>query len=240
MDFSQFNRKALGYECLGPSVVAEAASYANSCNLSLWMATRFKAPVDNDFLAKWELRHTAVLNHLKLNILDKFPHAEIDMELPLQTVNLCGNKLFGVADAVCKFPNGQLMVCDAKSGKKKLSHWIQVGLYGYMIQGVARAKGASIPEICGFALCYGNYDKEGGFNKNNIEFLTITGPDSLTEVLPEPTRKRIREILSISGSDEIPNPTPNFQNCRFCKWQGGCEQAVLERDSQVVDVSDLF
>ena len=56
----------------------------------------------------------------------------------------------------------------------------------------------------------------------------------------EPTRKRIREILSISGSDEMPNPTPNFQNCRFCKWQNGCEQAVLESSDQVVDVSDLF
>ena len=172
--------------------------------------------------------------------MDKFPHAEIDMELPLQSVNLCGNTLFGVPDAICKFPNGQLMICDAKSGKKKLSHWIQVGLYGHMIQGVARAKGNPVPEIFGFALCYGNYDQEGGFNKNSIEFLTITGPEALAEVLPEPTRKRIREILSISGSDEMPNPTPNFQNCRFCKWQNGCEHAVLESSDQVVDVSDLF
>ena len=240
MDFSQFNKKAKGYECLGPSSVAEAASYANSCNLSLWMNTRYKAPVDNEFLARWQLRHTGILNHLKLNILDKFPHAEIDMELPLQSVNLCGNTLFGVPDAICKFPNGQLMICDAKSGKKKLSHWIQVGLYGHMIQGVARAKGNPVPEIFGFALCYGNYDQEGGFNKNSIEFLTITGPEALAEVLPEPTRKRIREILSISGSDQMPNPTPNFQNCRFCKWKMGCEHAVLENSEKVVDVSDLF
>ena len=66
MDFSQFNKKAKGYECLGPSSVAEAASYANSCNLSLWMNTRYKAPVDNEFLARWQLRHTGILNHLKL------------------------------------------------------------------------------------------------------------------------------------------------------------------------------
>ena len=109
-----------------------------------------------------------------------------------------------------------------------------------MIQGVARAKGAPVPEICGFALCYGNYDQEGGFDKNNIEFLTITGPEALSEVLPEPTRKRIREILSISGNDELPPANPNFQNCRFCKWQKGCEHAVLENTNKVVDVSDLF
>ena len=100
--------------------------------------------------------------------------------------------------------------------------------YGHMIQGVARAKGNPVPEIFGFALCYGNYDQEGGFNKNSIEFLTITGPEALAEVLPEPTRKRIREILSISGNDEMPNPTANYQNCRFCKWKMGCEHAVLE------------
>ena len=83
-------------------------------------------------------------------------------------------------------------------------------------------------------------DNKWKFNKNSIEFLTITGPESLAEVLPEPTRKRIREILSISGSDQMPNPTPNFQNCRFCKWKTGCEHAVLENSEKVVDVSDLF
>tara|TARA_Y100001978_G_scaffold92088_1_gene82429 strand:+ start:6 stop:728 length:723 start_codon:yes stop_codon:yes gene_type:complete len=240
MEFSHFKKKAKGFECLGPSSVADAASYSNSCNLSLWMNTRYKAPVDHEFLAKWELRHAAVLNHLKLNILDKFPHAEIDMELPLQSVNLCGNTLFGVPDAICRFPNGQLMVCDAKSGKKRVSHWIQVGLYGHMIQGLARAKGAPIPDIYGFALCYGNFDQEGGFNKNNIEFLTITGPQSLAEVLPEPTRKRIREILSISGSDDLPLANPNSQNCRFCKWKIGCDQAFQGYGNKVVDVSEFF
>tara|TARA_A100001388_G_scaffold146175_1_gene108437 strand:- start:540 stop:869 length:330 start_codon:yes stop_codon:yes gene_type:complete len=109
-----------------------------------------------------------------------------------------------------------------------------------MIQGVARAKGGPVPEIFGFALCYGNYDQEGGFNKNSIEFLTITGPEALAEVLPEPTRKRIREILSISGNDELPLANPNYQNCRFCKWKTGCEYAVLENSEKVVDVSDLF
>ena len=49
MDFSQFNKKAKGYECLGPSSVAEAASYANSCNLSLWMNTRYKAQLITHF-----------------------------------------------------------------------------------------------------------------------------------------------------------------------------------------------
>ena len=58
MDFSQFNKKAKGYECLGPSSVAEAASYANSCNLSLWMNTRYKAPVEahSDF-ESFETKH---------------------------------------------------------------------------------------------------------------------------------------------------------------------------------------
>ena len=58
MDINLFKRKAAGFECLGPSVVAEASTFENSCNLNLWMSTRFKSPPDNESLAKWQLKHT--------------------------------------------------------------------------------------------------------------------------------------------------------------------------------------
>ena len=240
MNFSKFKRKAKGYECLGPSTVADATAFDNSCNLSLWMNTRFKAPVDHAFLARWQLRHTATLNYLRINLTNQFPNAEIDMEVPLQSVNLCGNTLFGTPDAIVKFSDGSIMIFDAKSGKKKLTHWIQIGLYGVMIQASARAKGNKIPKISGFGLCYGTCDENGNFQKNNVDFQIIRGENSLKEVLPEPTRARIREILSISGNEEMPSPKATYQNCLFCKWKNGCEYAVLKNSELVADASDLF
>ncbi len=239
MDFNLFKRKAAGFECLGPSVVAEASTFENSCNLNLWMATRFKSPSDDISLAKWQLKHTAVLNKLNRYLQTEYPSSEIDVEFPLQSISLCGNVLFGTPDVVVKFPDGRILVADAKSGKKKQTHWIQVGLYAIMIQAFARSNGQPIPEIYGFALCYSD-SSPFSISKKNIEFQTITGKNCLEEVLPEPTRERIRTILNISSNEEMPAPKPSSSNCRFCKWRSGCAESFDPSDSLAVDASDLL
>ena len=68
MNFTLYTKKASGYECLGPSTVAEATSFSNSCDLALWTAARYKPPTDDKFLAEWRIKHTAVLNDLAFNL----------------------------------------------------------------------------------------------------------------------------------------------------------------------------
>tara|TARA_Y100001968_G_C19417738_1_gene749928 strand:- start:815 stop:1552 length:738 start_codon:yes stop_codon:yes gene_type:complete len=233
INLSLFKAKASGYQCLGPSTVADASTFENSCPLSTWVATRYKPAPDNEFLARWQLRHTAVLSQMHELLLGKYPEAEIQMEVPLQSVDMCGNTLFGSPDAILIFPDGDIHVCDAKSGKRKQTHWIQVGLYALMIQAAARFSGEPIPKIHGFTLGYGD-GQEG-----DCKLLSIVSDHALEEVLPEPTRKRIRNILAESGCSTMPNPIPSAGNCRFCKWKEGCPYAITASKA-VIDASDLL
>ena len=80
MDFNLFKPKARGWECLGPSVLAKAATFENSCDLSMWMATRYKANKTDDSFSKWQLEHTSVLNNLNLHLQAEYPNEKIKME----------------------------------------------------------------------------------------------------------------------------------------------------------------
>ena len=233
MHLSLFKKKATGYECLGPSTIADASTFKNSCALNTWIATRYKAAPDNEFLARWQLRHTAVLNQMHERLKEQYPAAKIQMEFDLQPIDMCGNTLFGAPDALLIFPNGDIHIADAKSGRRKQTHWIQIGLYALMIQAEARFSEKPIPKVHGFTLGYG--DGQGG----DCELLSIVGENALEEVLPEATRKRIRNILAESGCSTMPEPTPSSSNCRFCKWKGGCEHAMTSVKA-VVDATDLL
>ena len=124
MDFNLFKPKARGWECLGPSVLAKAATFENSCDLSMWMATRYKANKTDDSFSKWQLEHTSVLNKLNLHLQTEYPNEKIHMECPTQKIPLHGNVLYGTPDAVVELSNGDILIADAKSGKKSQSHWI--------------------------------------------------------------------------------------------------------------------
>ena len=239
MDFNLFKRKARGYECLGPSVVAKAATFENSCDLSLWMATRYKAPRNDTSFSKWQLEHTSVLNKLNTRLKTKYQDAKTFMELPLQKIPLHGNTLFGTPDAVVEFPDGGLLVADAKSGKKSQSHWIQCGIYGVMLQAVAWSKKKPIPKIIGFALCYGD-ENSSKSDKENKQFLTITGDNATDEVLPESTKKRIRNILRVSSATDMPDAKPSANNCRYCEWKLGCPKAIATSHEVTADASHLL
>ena len=220
MDFNLFKRKARGYECLGPSVVAKAATFEYSCDLSLWMATRYKAPRNDTSFSKYQ-------------------DAKTYMELPLQKIPLHGNTLFGTPDAVVEFPDGGLLIADAKSGKKNQSHWIQCGIYGVMLRAAAWSKNKPIPNLFGFALCYGDTESSNSDNQDK-QFLLITGENALDEVLPEPTKERIRNILKVSGAAEIPDANPSSNNCRYCDWKLGCPNAIETSNEVTADASHFL
>ena len=235
MDFNLFKRKAAGFECLGPSVVAEASTFENSCNLNLWMATRFKSPSDDISLAKWQLKHTAVLNKLNRYLQTEYPSSEIDVEFPLQSISLCGNVLFGTPDVVVKFPDGRILVADARVVRKTNSLDSSWALCNYDST-FARSNGQPIPEIYGFALCYS--DSSPFSISKNINFNYYWKKLSWEFYLS--LRRRIRTILNISSNEEMPAPKPSSSNCRFCKWRSGCAESFDPSDSLAVDASDLL
>ena len=240
MDFSLFTKKAPGYECLGPSTIAEATSFSNTCELACWTALRFKPPTDEKFLAEWRIKHTSVLNALTFNLEKKYPSSQLDLELPLKSVNLFGTKVFGCPDLIRRSPEGKIFIYDAKSGKKRDWHMVQVGLYGILLQGSARAEGKIIPEIEGFGLYYGNPKKNIGVLEDDPGYIFIEGKNAFEKVLPNPIRQKIKKVLTRAANKEMPKPSPSISNCRYCKFRSGCGDAYKENKAHLVDSSDLL
>ena len=239
MDFNLFKPKARGWECLGPSVLAKAATFENSCDLSMWMATRYKSNKNDDSFSKWQLEHTSVLNKLNIYLQTEYPNGKIHMECPTQKIPLHGNVLYGTPDAIVELSNGNLLIADAKSGKKSQSHWIQCGIYGVMLQAAAWSKNKPIPKIFGYALCYGDVES-GNSDRQNKQFLTITGDNASDEVLPESTRQRIRNILRVSSKPAMPEAKPSSNNCRYCDWKLGCPNAIETSNEVTADASHFL
>tara|TARA_B100000242_G_C43040296_1_gene485265 strand:- start:452 stop:1183 length:732 start_codon:yes stop_codon:yes gene_type:complete len=240
MKFSLFTKKAPGYECLGPSTIAEATSFSNSCDLALWTAARYKPPTDDKFLAEWRIKHTSVLNDLAFNLKNKFPSSELDLELPLKSINLCGMRVFGTPDLIRKSPEGKIFIYDAKSGKKRDWHLVQIGLYGILLQGAARAAGKVMPDIEGFGLYYGDGSRSYENLENNPDYITIEGENAFNKVLPDPIRQKIKTVLTIAGQNGVPNAKPSSNNCRFCKFKNGCTEVFKETKDGFADSSDLL
>ena len=200
------------------------------------MATRYKVPKNDTSFSKWQLEHTSVLNKLN-TLLNQISDVKTYMELPCKNIPLHGNTLFGTPDAVVEFPDGGLLIADAKSGKK-----IKVirsnGIYGAMLKLLLGQK-INLFLIFGFALCYGDAESSNSDNQDK-QFLLITGENALDEVLPEPTKERIRNILKVSGAAEIPDANPSSNNCRFCDWKIGCPNAIETSNEVTTDASHFL
>ena len=108
-----------------------------------------------------------------------------------------------------------------------------------MLRAAAWSKNKPIPNLFGFAICYGDAESSNSDNQDK-QFLLITGENALDEVLPEPTKERIRNILKVSGAAEIPDANPSSNNCRFCDWKIGCPNAIETSNEVTVDASHFL
>ena len=108
-----------------------------------------------------------------------------------------------------------------------------------MLQAAAWSKNKPIPKIFGYALCYGDVES-GNSDRQNKQFLTITGDNASDEVLPESTRQRIRNILRVSSKPAMPEAKPSSNNCRYCDWKLGCPNAIETSNEVTADASHFL
>ena len=83
-------------------------------------------------------------------------------------------------------------------------------------------------------------DRSSNSDNQDKQFLLITGENALDDVLPEPTKERIRNILKVSGAAEIPDANPSSNNCRYCDWKLGCPNAIETSNEVTADASHLL
>ena len=233
------NLESKYHQCLGPSTVA-ASLADNSCVRQLWLQNRFR-PNKNESksLEKWKLQHSSCLLHLTSYLSKKYPEAKVDSEVQLPKIEFLGVTLFGALDCLVQMPHGEVGIFDAKTGARKSFHWFQIGIYYLMQKAIARNQGLPIPKLYSLGLFYANGKippSEETFNENLLEF---KGENALNDIFLGGTRKKLREILILTSKNDLPEPQPSINNCRFCKFNDVCPSA-LKSDVTIVADDDFI
>ncbi len=223
---------------LGPSTLSGALT-DNSCNRQIWLSNRFKPETkDSVFLEKWKLQHASALNNLTAHLSQKYPDAKVDSEVQLPTVEFHGVSLFGIIDCLLFFPDGSVAIYDAKTGARKSAHWIQIGLYYLMQKAINRSQGLPMPNLSSLGLFY----DDGKFPPSKKTFeenlLELKGDNAIDEVFLDGTRKRLREVLKITSQNDLPEPQPSLNNCKYCKFNDQCPSAI--KNDVAIVANDLI
>ena len=225
--------------CLGPSSISVAIA-ENTCERSLWLQNRYKAQ-NNDpiFLEEYKLRHQAALSNLVKHLSMIFPKAIIDSEQQLPLVNFQGINFFAIPDVVVTHQeDNSLSVFDVKTGSRKTSHFYQIAIYFLILKAIAKKRGLLEPKLRSLGLVYDNgetvYDHES-YPQNILE---IKGPSAIDQIFLEGTKERLREVLSIASKSELPEAKASNSNCRYCKFNDLCPEAL--KHEELIISNDLF
>ena len=214
--------------CIGPSTLSQFLT-DNSCIRQLWLQNRFKPEnTDSVFLEKYKLQHTSSLSNLTKFLRKMYPLAKIDCEIQLPIVQFHGINLFGIVDCILTLPDGSIGIYDAKTGARKTSHWLQIGLYLLMKKAICRSNDQPIPKLHSLGIFYSD-------GKNPIDDVTfkkslmqINGESALDQIFLEGTKSKLKELLILASKNELPDSQPTINNCRYCKFANNCPDSVNE------------
>ena len=232
------NLKPKYTKCLGPSSVSQSLT-DNSCHLQLWLQNRFKSENnDSIFLERYKLQHTSALNNLISYLGKRHPEAKIDSEIQLPVVEFYGVSFFGIVDCLLTFPDGSVAIYDAKTGSRKSSHWLQIAIYYLMLKAVARSKGKQLPKLSCLGLFYADGKLPLDDEMMEKSILELKGDSVIDEIFLEGTKKKLIEILKVTSQNNLPNSTPSLNNCKYCKFQNYCPNAL--KDEGPIFANDLL
>lgn len=187
-----------------PSWITPLLAGENSCEWKVWMKAHYQdlpalaaeevnriypnsKPFDS---VKWNENHTALLTKLQA---EYNANSEAVMKEAAWKIKGRVATLAGKIDLLVINPN---IVIDAKSGKPKDSHAVQVRIYLLAIQMNA------MPGIKGDFKGLLRYANGGG----TVE---VPGPD-------ETFKDRLFTLIKRIGAADEPKPSPSFSECSFC------------------------
>ena len=214
--------------CLGPSSLSQSLT-ENSCVRQLWLQNRFKSENnDSIFLERFKLQHTSSLNGFTEHLRKIYPFAQIDCEVQMPIVQFHGINLFGIADCILTQPDGSIGIYDVKTGSRKSSHWLQIGLYFLMQKAIKRSHNLEMPKLHTLGLFYS--DGKTPIDKETFEkcLLKLEGDSALDQIFLSGTKNKLREILLLASQKELPASQPSINNCKYCKFKNDCPDSIKE------------
>ncbi len=108
-----------------------------SCLWACWFKANYQAfdrmPSDFD-VARWTMEHTDLLNKLIADLEEQGCELFIEHQNGFRVESpRTGAVIGGRADLIARFPDGRVVVYDAKTGQESASHIAQVQLYMYLL-----------------------------------------------------------------------------------------------------------
>lgn len=177
---------------LAPLMVGE-----DKCVWKVWRKGHyFYEKVPNDFnKADWQKEHTALLDRVcaeHSDALDLLKEDQTSWKIEGTTADV-GGKM----DVIKIGPN---LIIDAKSGKEKAAHAIQIQIYQMAVElGAVKGieKGTRMPGL----IVYQNHEVPVPLLDNDF-------------------KKMFGNLIRILTKPDVPEATPSFMECKFCDLDG--------------------
>jgi CRISPR/Cas system-associated exonuclease Cas4 (RecB family) len=188
------------------------------CKLPAWVQTRFNVARDDTFTGNWAAKHGALIEKAKARL----EHAQRPcvIEQDVSVISRTGLKILGSIDVWAPEHDGKpAVVIDAKTGKHKPAHRLQVNLYQLMT-GANERFGCTRPP--------------SGMLMYPESEIWINASEASQDLA-----KRTGATMDALASSRPPIPTPSKHNCRFCSIGHLCPDRYGQ-DPPAPPVMELF
>ena len=193
-----------------------------NCEWAPWFRAHFqnyqRTPSNFDQVT-WKMNHTKLLHELRLEFQADGKTVRLDGQNWVRYQTPIGATLIGRPDLLVEQTDERILtIIDAKTGKPRDSDTAQVMLYMYLWP---RAKPV-----------YQNYQIDGlvAYQDHRVEI-----PASAINNFGD----NLNYWLEIVTSEDEPEPTPSYYECRFCDiTKADCPQRIEEGDGDIEETLD--
>lgn len=175
--------------------LAKVLADPSECMLPAYVQTRFSVLKDDTFTGDWAAKHGSLLEQVKAKLIQSGRPCSLEQEIAV--TSRTGLKITGAIDLWAPEHEGKpAVIIDAKTGKHKPAHRLQVNLYQLMAK-VNNQLGCSMRPMG--MLVYVNSE------------IWIKAEEASPEL-----SHRVATAVETIAAERQPAPAPSRSNCRFC------------------------
>jgi CRISPR/Cas system-associated exonuclease Cas4 (RecB family) len=175
--------------------LAKLLADPSECYLPAWVQTRFSVVKDTAFTGDWAARHASIIEQvcLRLKRVGRQPQIEQEVAVTSRT----GLRISGAMDVWApETDEREAVIVDAKTGKHKPAHRLQVNLYQLMTSNNQEFKCTRKP---------------AGMIAYADSQIWIRPAEATLDLAA-----RVAKAMEVIASDAQPTPAPSRGNCRYC------------------------
>lgn len=175
--------------------LAKLLADPSECPLPAYIQTRYHVSKEDVYTGDWAQQHSATIERVKSRLAAAGRSCFIEREVAV--TSRTGIKIAGAIDVWAPETRGEASVAiDAKTGKHKPAHRLQVNLY----------------QVMSFA--------SPDFECTSKPAGMLVYPEKEVWIRPEEASAelvgRLAHAMEIIADDTQPEPTPSKSNCRYC------------------------